>query len=407
MKKLAILLCLVAVFPVFAGKVITYTAVSNESQEDANNMAMAGIAKQISSQVNVNQQLSRQETTANGQSTISEKFLIQDQVKAFIKIKGATITPIKVDKGFKATATLDLDVFTADIQFKLQAQKKELADLQTTIAQALDNRQYASAIKEIERGKEIIQSYGKMSDQLGQIYPIDKSYLLEHNIPDYESRLQNELSQIRIEGPAEPFTLSNPEMPPWIVTVYDRHGPVANFPLVAKQKGHILLERRTSSDGSATFKLRNVNIENAPYVITIEPNLPGQWLETVGLRKAFEIPYSVSQAKCRIRIQCSEVANICNALEKKLAKKSIFIEENPDLPSLEFKMALNEVKQLKINANTTRYSYTFDYMLKGKGISFITTVKENGKTPTDATIQAIDKIDFTPLQQQLRPFCNH
>ena len=131
------------VFPAFAGKVITYTAVSNESQEDANNMAMAGIAKQMSSQVTVNQQLSRQETTANGQSSISEKFLIQDQVKALVNIKGATITPIKVDKGYKATATLDLDVFTADIQFKLQALKKELAD---QFKEACDRKGEAQAV---------------------------------------------------------------------------------------------------------------------------------------------------------------------------------------------------------------------------------------------------------------------
>lgn len=399
------MLCLTMAFPVFAGKVITYTALSQVSQEEANNLAIAGVAKQIVSQVSVNQKLTKQETTANGNSTLSEKFLIQDQVKSLLDIKGITITPVKVEKGYKATATLDLDEFTAGLQFKLRSLQTELKNLQESIVRALEGRQYANAIKGLDRAREIVGSYGKLAEQLGKVYPIDKSFLLEHRISDYETKLQEELSQIRIEGPREALTLNNSEMPPWSITVYDRQGPVENFPLVARQQSRRLLERRTQASGSATFKLRNVNFDQGPYSITIEPNFQSKWIDDAGLRQAFVLSYTVNKTKCNINLQCSEVANICSALEKRLAQKSIFIDEESSRPELVFKMTASQTKALKINGSTTRYAYSIDFTLKGKGVSFMKTVKENGKTPTDATVQALGKLDLEPLLQQLKPLC--
>ena len=387
----------------FAGKVVTYTATSDVSQEEANNTAIAGVAKQISSQVNAKQTLTKEETTAGNKATLKENYRSTSQVSSSVKIKGITVTPVKVAKGFKATATLDLDEYTADIQFQMSAIRQQVADYEKTIQKAIDDRQYAQGITALQDAKKRIEEYQELVGKLSTIYPVNESQLLKHNIPNLENKLVEKLSQIHINGPDEKFTLSTSEMPPWNVTVYDHQGALPNFPLVAKQGFQVLLERRTQTDGTASFNLRKVNFEREPYEIVVEPNIPDDLLETAGLRQQFTLSYQVSDTQYPVRIRCNESANICNSLEKALIKKNILVNDDPSLPLLELKIHSTEEKALKISDTMTRYTYNVDVSLKGKGISFITSAKESGKNAIDATTKALSKLDFGPLQKQLSP----
>ena len=404
--KIFRILILLFVGIAFAGKVVTYTATSNVSQEEANNSAMAGVAKQISSRIQAKQTLEKSETTASGKLTLSEKYRSQSNIESNVKIKGIAVKPIKTDKGFKATATLDMDEYTADIQFQMKSIKQDLSKLESNIRDGLKNRQYAASVNGIEQAKEKIQAYDYLVEQLSAIYHINDTHRLQHDIPSLETELQKKLSKIRIEGPKENFTIGMPEMPAWDVTVYDAAGPVENFPIRAKQGFQTLLERRTQANGTATFNLRNVNFDKGPYVIVVEPNFSDELLSATGLSNKFELSYKVNQTRCSIHINCNELANICSALEKKLSQKSIFIDEDTKGPSLDLKITTTEEKALKVSDNLTRFSYSVDLSLKKKGINFITSAKETGKNATDATIKAIGKMDFASLQKQLKPFCN-
>ena len=61
-KSLILSACL-AVIPAMAGKIVTYTATSTISQEDANNSAIAGVAKQVKSQITATQTLTKEPKT--------------------------------------------------------------------------------------------------------------------------------------------------------------------------------------------------------------------------------------------------------------------------------------------------------------------------------------------------------
>jgi hypothetical protein len=389
----------------FAGKVVTYTATSDVSQEEANNTAMAGVAKQISSRVQAKQTLEKKETTAAGKSSISENYRSQSNVESNVKIKGVVVTPVKVSKGYKATATLDLDEYTADIQLQMKTIKQELTALESSIREGKSKRQYAVAVNALNQAKEKIRTYEQLLEQLSAVYPVNDSHLLQHSIPSLETELQESLSKIRIEGPSQTFTIGKPEMPAWDITVYDAVGPVENFPVRAKQGFQTLLERRTQANGSATFNLRNVNFDKGPYTIIVEPNFSDELLSATSLEKKFELSYQVNQTRCSIRIKCNELANICSALEKKLSDKSIFVDETSKGPMLDLKIVSTEEKALKVSENITRFSYKVDLSLKNKDIQFITSAKEAGKNATDGSIKAIGKMDFSPLQRQLKPFC--
>lgn len=405
MNLKVLVICALMAMPAIAGKIVTYTATSNVSQEEANNAAMAGVAKQVSSQIKVDQTLSIEETTIGNKSVYNENYRASNKVKTDIKIKGISVKPVQTDKGFKATATLDMDEFTADIQFKMKSIQKEISALETKCRKALDERQYLDAISAVESAKPLIQDYNYLVNQLGQVYPINDSHRLKHNVPALEAELVHKLTDIQIQGPTEAFTLSKPDMQPWDVVVSDKNGTVSNFPLVARQGRNVLAEKRTQENGTATFTLRGINIDKGPYVIVVEPAISEELLKAAGLRQKFEVDFKVKQARCAIRLECNEGGSICSALEKSLAKKSIYNDDVPGAPVLQLAVTTRSGQPIEYIPGKFTTPYDVDVSLKGNEITFIGSGHENGKKESDAVAAVLKKMDFSKLQKQLDAFC--
>lgn len=393
-------ICALMTVPAFAGRIVTYTATSNVSQEEANNAAVAGVAKQISAQIEANQVMNKSETEVNGKSSFKQTYKAQNKVHSDIKIKGVEVTAVKTTDGFKATAKLDLDIFTADLQLKLKTIQQDITALEEEAKNALNARNYSNAIKAIEKGLPMILQYQKILDQLGQVYPVNESHRLRQNLAGIETLIVDRLTKIKMEGPTEQFVLSKPEMPAWEVTVYDEFGPLPNFPLVAKQGRQTLSERRTQDKGSTTFNLRNVNFSNGPYVVYVEANLPQAILRDAGIQNSIEVSYTVSQVKCNVQLQCNGIANICNAIENGLSKASIFNSTDEKAPMI-FVETSTQVK----NTLGALTSYNIDIILKGNNILFSHSTKGAGKNETDALVKAINKIDFADIKKQIGSSC--
>ncbi|MBQ7081650.1 MAG: hypothetical protein IJM92_18725 [Fibrobacter sp.] len=401
-KSLILCACL-AVAPALAGKIVTYTATSTVSQEEANNSAMAGVAKQIKSQVSATQTLTKYEDINDGKSILGETYRAKSNVKSNVVLKGVKVVPIKVDKGFKATATLDMDEFTASLQFRLKTLQQDIAKLEKSARKAIDTRTYANAASDLEIAEDKVNEYNFYLQQLADVYPLNDSHRLQHALPEIEKYLVERLSNLTITTTTEPnFELTKAEMPSWNVIVKDSIGPVPNFPLIARQS-KTLSERRTQKNGIATFKLRNVNFEKGPYVVTVEPNLSLELLKKTGLRNALEVPYNVKVSRCEIKLNCGDlVANVCSALENALSKKSIFAIDDEDSTAPELSVEIENTFRGRLGFIS---SFDFTIAIKGEGVNFFTTGKGVGKTEAAATISAIKKTDFAPLQKQLTPLC--
>jgi len=400
-KSLILCACL-AVVPALAGKIVTYTATSTVSQEDANNSAMAGVAKQIKSQVTATQTLTKYEDISDGKSVLGETYRSKSDVKSKVVLKGVKVVPVKVDKGFKATATLDMDEFTASLQFRLKTLQQEIAKLEKSARKAIDTRVYINAANDLEKATDKVNEYNFYLLQLADVYPLNDSHRLQHGLPEIENTLIERLSSITITTTAEPnFELTKAEMPSWNVIVKDSIGPVPSFPLVARQS-KTLSERRTQKNGIATFKLRNVNYDKGPYVIIVEPNFPYEILKKAGLKNALEVPYRVRLSRCDVKLQCDMIANACNALENALSKKSIFVtmDDEADVPELSVEIENTFRGRLGFIS-----SFDFTIAIKGDRVNFFTTAKGVGKNEVDATISALKKTDFSALQKQLLPLC--
>ena len=400
--KSLILCACIAVVPALAGKIVTYTATSTVSQEEANNSAMAGVAKQIKSQVSATQTLTKYEDINDGKSVLGETYRAKSNVKSNVVLKGVKVVPIKVDKGFKATATLDMDEFTASLQFRLKTLQQDISKLEKSARKAIDNRTYANAASDLETAEDKVNEYNFYLQQLADVYPLNDSHRLQHALPEIEKLLVERLSSITITTTTEPnFELTKAEMPSWNVIVKDSIGPVPNFPLIARQSKN-LSERRTQKNGIATFKLRNVNFEKGPYEIIVEPNLSLELLKKTGLRNALEVPYRVKISRCAIKLYCEMEANVCSALENALSKKSIFVTDDEESTAPELSVEIENTFRGRLGFIS---SFDFTIAIKGEGVNFFTTGKGVGKTEAAATLSAIKKTDFTSLQKQLMPLC--
>ena len=398
-KSLILCACL-SVIPAMAGKIVTYTATSKVSQEDANNAAIAGVAKQVKSKISATQKQSKYEDIYNGESTLGETYRANNSVKSNVVLKGVTVVPIKVDKGFKATASLDMDEFTADLRFRLKSLKQEIAELEKSARQAIDDRIYINAANDLSQAEEKVNEHNYYLLQLAEVYPLSDSLRLHHGLLEVEKVLIEKLASIVLETTAGDIELTRPEMPAWDVIVKDSLGPVPSFPLVARQS-KTLSERRTQSNGVATFSLRNVNFEKGPYIITVEPNLPLELLKKIGKTNALEVPYRVHQSHCEVYLQCDMIANVCNALESALSKKSISTTSDSTSSS-----------QLKVQIETSPRgktgrlaSYDVTVSIKGKDVNFFGESIGVGRNEVSAILSAIKKVNFTPLQKQLQPLC--
>ena len=398
----AIILCAcIAALPAMAGKIVTYTATSKISQEEANNSAIAGVAKQVKSKISATQKQTKFEDIYNGESTLGETYRANNTVKSNVVLKGVKVVPVKADKGFKATATLDMDEFTADLRFRLNTLKQEIADLEKTSRQAFSARIYINSINDLDAAKEKVNEYNFYLAQLADVYPIDDSYRLQHGLADFEKILIERLSRLTFETTAKAdFEIGRPEMPAWDVIVKDSLGPVPSFPLIARQS-KTLAERRTQDDGTVTFSLRNVNFEKGPYVIIVEPNFPYELLKKTGMMNALEVPYRVIRSRCEVSVQCNLPSNICKAIDNALSKKSIYTT-NDDTVSPPLNVEVSSDIRNKLGALK---SYDVSISIKGAGVDFFSMSKGAGKNETDTTLSAIKKTDFSPLQKQLEPYC--
>ncbi|MCF0224280.1 MAG: hypothetical protein HUK20_08415 [Fibrobacter sp.] len=400
MKLRLLTLCLLMAGPAFAGRVITYTATSTISQEDANNAAIAGVAKQISAQVQVDQLSQKSEADMDGQDNFNQSYKSQSRVSSDIKLKGFEIIPGRSDNGYKSTVNIDLDVFTADLQLKIRTLQQEVTELEESAQKAINDRLYHNAARSIEKIKPLLKQHENVLEQLSMVYPVDDSHKLHHKTEKLETLLIDRLSKIKISGPSRQFNLSKPEMPAWDVVVTDEFGILPSFPLIAKQDNQPLSERRTNDKGMATFNLRNVNINNGPNFVTVEPNLPGKFLKSAGIQNSIDVSYTVTQTKCSVQLECNAVANICNAIEKGLSKSSIFTSRNDDGFPLTVQVSAQEKNTLG-----NLISYNMNITLRGNGVFFSESPKGAGKNEVDVLVRTINKLDFSKLQSQLESSC--
>ena len=386
---------------VFAGKVITYTASSAESQEQANNTAIAGVAKQVSAHVKSDDRLHTSDVMVNGKESINETYSSSKNVKTNIDLKWVKVTVLpKEGKRFRATATLDIDEMTNNIRLQLATAREKVAKYEAAGRAALEESRYDEAIRNLNAGLALVKPYSELKLELAQIFTLDESYNLKHDLPGLRSLIASRLANIRIETVPAKLVLAEDVIKDLSVTVSDSKGIVTDFPLKVLQDGKKLDSRRTQDNGIAMFTIPKVNFSSGLLAVSFIPDFPPEILKAAGLEKGFVVPYEVKQAKCNVRLKCKGNGGMCKAFSDQLAKNSVFVGTAPTYPLL-----TAEIESFPKNSMNGLLSYSVSVSVSGEGVSFSTTSKGVGKTEAEAVTQAISKIKLKELGTQVKAVC--
>ena len=264
-KKVAFLLLSFSV-AAFAGKVITYTASSGVSQEQANNTAIAGVAKQVSSDVVVDDRLNTTDVTADGKETISQSYSSKKRVTSRVNIKWISVRPLPKEGGrFRALATLDVDEMTNNIRLQMADIKDKIARLEADGRAALKASRYDEAVRCYTGAQELLQPYADLKAELAEVFTLDRTYNLEHDLEGLKSLIASRLGNLKVEAsrlhgaPLMNIALEGDYIDDLVVSVLEAGERVKDFPLKALQEGKRLDSRRTQGDGSAVFTLRGAD----------------------------------------------------------------------------------------------------------------------------------------------------
>ena len=399
-KRFAILLFSLSV-AAFAGKVITYTASSEVSQEQANNTAIAGVAKQISSTVVADDRLRKEDVTAGGKEKITETYTSKKNVKTNVDLKWVKVTPLPKDgKKFRATATLDVDEMTNNIRLQMATAKEKIAQYETEGRAALEASLYDEAVRKLTAAEALIEPYSVLKAELAQVFTLNESFNLKHNLPGLRADIASRMSNLSVQtNPAKPV-LESDIIENLVVTVSDANGAVKDFPLKAVQDGKKLDSRRTQDNGTATFTIPNVNFGSGTLTISFVPDFPKEVLKAARLEKGFVMPYEVTQKACNVRLDCKGSADGCKALADQMAKQAIFVGKNAKDPLLKA-----EVNATSKNSLNQLLSFDVSLSVSGDKVSFSKTSKGVGKTEAEAVSKAIGKLKFKELEQQVKTSC--
>ena len=399
-KKFAFLLLSLSV-AAFAGKVITYTASSEVSQEQANNTAIAGVAKQVSAQVKTDDRLHVSDVTTDGKESISETYSSKKNVKTDVNLKWIKVQPLPKDgKRFRATATLDVDEMTNNIRLQMADIKERVKKLEADGRTALEASRYDEALRNLTEALSLLDPYADLKRELAEVFTLNESFNLNHDLPGLKSLIASRLGNIRIETSPSKISVDKDIIENLVVKVFDAKGPVTDFPLKAIQDGKKLDSRRTQDNGAATFTLQNVNAAPGTQSVSFVPEFPRDILKTAGLEKGFSVLYEVKQTACNVRLDCKGKPEACKALENQLAKNSIFVGTSAKLPLLKA-----EITSTPKGSLNQLLSFDMSVSITGERVNFSKSTKGVGKNEGEAMGKGIAKLKFKELQEQVKPVC--
>lgn len=301
MKKLPLIVLstLLAASSSLAGKVITYIGFSDSSQGEADNAAYAGLAKQISAEVKVDEKMVENEATYGENFQHSGSYSLSNVLKSNMKLNGVKITTLpRNGRYYKAEASVDLDVLKEGVCTAIMDAIERLQHSESRAWQALEKRQYLIASSAWEDAALALIEYYDNLDILKAIDPSNNSFKISHKLVNLENSLISALSAVTIKISSQEYLLNKPEVQ-FDVYVSDAHGPLSDFPLQVVQGRYILQERRTGSNGVATmFTDRLVGNSSGLCRLNVRPaGIHKKLLKSAGLSQGRTLDFKLKQAE--------------------------------------------------------------------------------------------------------------
>lgn len=399
MVKKLLLFCILS-FALLKAEVLTYTAYSTKSQADADALAIAGVAKQISVHVKASSIYKQAEIQNEKDSHIGSFFLSEKNLSTDLELKGVrVIQGEKKGDTFSATATLDLDVLTAAIAREMQKIQKEISSKETKASSLISEFRYQQALKILEDVKMLSKRYATYIKEHEFYKPLPAALELKSQYSEILNRIESELRDIEIVvNKNSNLQLQNNRPFIFSVIVKKKDKPVPDFSVYVSHKNKVLFEKTSDAKGEILIEIPFDKLTLKPFVVEILPTLSFRFSNYKNLGKQ-EVSYSYKTRECKIDVKCLEEASICSAISKGLAANLGFSVNVVPNASLETKVATESKRSLK---QLSSYQVSLEFHKNG---IFCSQSKTGvGKTEKDAVLSAIEKMDFSRFQS-LSEFC--
>ena len=367
-----------------SARVVTWTAYSTESQADADEAAIAGVAKQISSHV-VSTVVVRQ---SEDQSDLKKSIDTKKSVHSDIFLKGIKIQRLpKSENKFGSTASIDLDELTSKYRFKLQSIQAEVSKFEASAKKALAERRYAEVARNLGNVPGLSNSYNMVLEEMSDYVPLDNSMRLNTESSSITDAMVNDLRHVVIKAAVAGESGSQDSQISFSVDVSNVGAGIDGFPVSVVKNGKILTEAYTDSKGHAEILIPKSQLRASPHELFVAPRLFSLYCNAAALNPVL-VRYPMEVSRCAVNLSCSD-AKVCSTVMKKLTDRYGDVYESRSAP-------LTKVKaqgQLKNKMGSVQ-SYGVTMSLSKDGKSCQKEQTGAGRNKSEALVSAIKKMDI-------------
>jgi len=367
-----------------AENLLTYSATSKVSQQDADQKAMDGVAKQMSTRVK-SQLETRKSENAKGEVTETADMFKGSYTN--VVLKGAKIVPgPKKGQLYSSTVTVDLDQIASKILLELDGIRSDMKFKDSIIRSDLLDRDYYKVSMDLGAMQKLADRYSEELENLSCVQKVPKELRLESTIAELADFLNGSLSSITMETELTSEAL--------IVTMADYVGPIEGLPIVLVQDRKNLVTEKTNAEGEAVFSLASVMAKKPSGEVNVRPDMNVTFVKSSALVSK-TVQYSAEKRDCSYRFACKGGATECGALRKFMLESGFTFVDDSNKPEL---MAALEFSD-KANSGKTLFTSKATVSLKSGSVELLEQPQGVGRDGESAHVKAITKLPATKILQ--------
>lgn len=385
----------------FASNIVKYIGSSTISQEEANNTAISGIAKQIVANVSSSEQMIAEDITRGNRSESQEKYSAIQNIQSELSLKWIKLEVMpKSGSEFKARATLDIDEVESAMLLRMRELQEEISIHESKGMEALKIRHYKKSSDELITAIPKVFMYNEMLDVLSKLKPIKSSIKLNHRLHELEEQLISKLNFVKLAIDSNSLKYSDDSFS-FDVQAFDDSGPLNGLPIKISQGPQILTSRQTQKNGVAHFELNKFSKKGNTLSLLCLVDLPEGLLKKAGLNQGIRLTYECKKKETRSGVAignedhffliCPYHDGICKATQNFLRKRGISLENDSSKKKIQFSYGKSIQRTIK-SAGVDIITYDFSICLNNENFSFCKNLTGAGKSEADALEKALKKI---------------
>lgn len=379
----------------FTANIISYTAVSNVSQEEADQLALAGLSRQISSQITTHQTLTQKETKKENSFDYEKTFTGNSSVSSQVLLKNVRILPEKKKNGkFSATASVDLDFLKSLILTQMKEIQNSISQKETLFETSLSKSDFVNAAQLIHDIKKQVQNYPPLLKELSFFDTVQENHLLKTQIDSLTVIWNKTLREISITGHISIRDSS--------ISLEVRRGeiPVPYFPLLLQQNKKTISHTKTDVSGKISAPIHSIKINpSGTHSLFIFSNIP----YFSSLIQPLELSYTNKTTPCDYQLICKEKEIFCNIIRQKFSEAGFDLKQ--EASPIEFTLKTIPSDSLQSGFSENLISVKIFLSLKGKDFLFSTELKGVGTHEENAIRKALEKLQSKQIRRQAQSFC--